>query len=178
MAEKIPRMDIISTKNIIQIINFGRYKRASGINLIEVMFATAILTISVIGVSGYRYYSKLNAKWAQEQITAARLGNLLCGSWAGVKGNETYNPKEHLDSNLDIGTLAAINSLPPDLVILGGYRITLEDTAYDCALAWKNISPELRALWTRVEWNLREDKLSNPDYALTRSFIITTYVPR
>jgi len=177
-AGKITETDIVSNKSNVQIFNNRRRNSASGTNLIEVMVATAILAISVIGASGYRYYSSLNTKWAEVQTTAARLGNMLCGSWAGVKGDQTYNPAEHFYSSLDIDTLATTNDLPAGFVKSGGYRITLEGIAYDCVLAWQDISSELRALWVRVEWNQKEQDLSNPDPALAKSFIITTYVPR
>ena len=66
------RTDIISNKNNIQIYKAGRHKQASGVNLIEVMAVTAILTITVVGTCGYRYYSSQNACWAEKQIAAAR----------------------------------------------------------------------------------------------------------
>jgi len=150
----------------------------SGVNLIEVMVVTVILIITVIGTSGYRYYSSLNAHWAQEQITAARLGQLLCGSWAGVEGDETYDPMACLGSELTMAVLSPPNSLPPAFVLLGRYGITLEDVEYRVVLAWKNVSPKLRALWIQVEWDWREEDPSNPDKALRKSFIIITYVPR
>jgi len=170
------KTDVISSQRDIRILKAGRRKRASGVNLIEVMVVTVILTITVVGTSGYRYYSSLNAHWAQEQITASRLGQLLCGSWAGVEGDENYDLTEHLDSDLEIETLAPPNSLPPDFVLLGRYGITLEGVEYCCVLAWKNVSPKLRALWIRVEWDWREEDPSNPDKALRKSFIIITYV--
>ena len=150
----------------------------SGTNLVEVMAATAILTIAVTGVSGYRYYSSLNARWAAEQTNAARIGQLFCGSWAGVEGNEAYNPIEHLSSDLEMETLAPPVSLPPDFVLLGRYRTTLGGVAYDCVLTWKDVSPELRALRVRVEWDLRQEDPSNPDNTLVKSFSIITYASR
>jgi hypothetical protein len=167
-----------------QIERRNMYQRArkiwcrSGTNLIEVMAATAILIIAVTGASGYRYYSSLNARWAEEQTNAARIGQLFCGSWAGVEGDEAYNPIGHLDSDLEMETLATPGDLPPDFVLLGRYRTTLAGVAYDCVLTWKNVSPELRALWVRVEWNWREEDPSNPDNTLRKSFSIITYVPR
>ena len=148
----------------------------SGTNLIEVMITIVILTIVVIGASGYRYYSSLNARWAKEQITAARLGQFLCGGWAGVEGDETYDLTASLGSDLTVETLAPVKSPPPTFVLLGEYEITLEGVEYDCVLAWKNITPELRAIWISIEWDWREEDLSNPDKALRKSFIIITYV--
>jgi hypothetical protein len=150
----------------------------SGTNLIEVMAATAILIIAVTGASGYRYYSSLNARWAEEQTNAARIGQLFCGNWVGVEGDEAYNPIEHLSSDLEMETLAPPCNLPPDFVLLGRYRTALAGVAYDCILAWENVSPELLALWVRVEWDWREEDPSNPDNTLGKSFSIITYAPR
>ena len=170
------KTDVISNKRNIQIFKAGRRKWASGVNLIEVMTVTAILLITVVGASGYRYCSSLNARWAKEQITAARVGQLLCGSWAGVEGDEAYDPIAHIGSELTMAVLSPPNSLPPAFVLLGRYGITLEGVEYRCVLAWKNVSPELRALWVRVEWDWREEDPSNPDKPLRKSFIIITYV--
>ena len=150
----------------------------SGLNLTEVMAATAIFTLAVIGASGYRYCSSLNARQAQEQITAARVGQLLCGSWAGVKGDETFDLKAFLGSDLVVEAQNTPTSLPQAFVLLGRYRITIEGVAYDCALAWNNVSPDLRALWIRVGWDLRGEDPANPDCALKKSFTVITYVSR
>ena len=170
------KTSVISSKRDIRILKVGRRKRASGVTLIEVMATTVILTIAVIGVSGYRYCSSLNARWAEEQIAAARLGQLLCGNWAGVEGNKTFDLKASLSTDLTVETIATTNSLPSAFVLLGSYRITLEGVAYDCVLAWKNVTPELRAIWVSVEWDWRKEDPSNPDKALRKSFIIITYV--
>jgi hypothetical protein len=175
-ARDIMKTDVISSTRDIRILKAGRRKWASGVNLIEVMVVTAILLITVVGTSGYRYYSTLNARWAEEQIAAARLGQLLCGSWAGVEGNETYDLEEHLEPDLEVDVLSPTKSLPSTFVLLGEYRITLEGVAYDCVLAWKDVTPELRALWINVEWDWRKEDPSNPDKALRKSFIIITYV--
>lgn len=152
--------------------------RWSGINLTEVMVATTIFTLAVIGASGYRYCSSLNARQAQEQVTAARVGQLLCGSWAGVKGAETFDLRAFLGSDLVIETLDTPPSLPQAFVLLGRYTITIESVAYDCALAWNNVSPDLRALWIRVGWDLREEDTVSPDSTLQKSFTVITYVSR
>jgi len=140
------------------------------------MITIVILTIVVIGASGYRYYSSLNARWAKEQITASRLGQFLCGSWAGVEGDETYDLTASLGSDLTVETLAPVKSPPSTFALLGEYEITLEGVAYNCVLAWKNVTPELRAIWVSVEWDCREKDTSNPDQALRKSFLIVTYV--
>ena len=140
------------------------------------MATTAILTITVVGTCGYRYYSSQNACWAEKQISAARIGQLLCGNWAGVEGDEAYDPTASLSSGLTVEALTTTKNLPSDFVLLGECRITLEGVAYDCTLAWKDIAPGLRALWINVDWSLREENPSNADKALIKSFVNLTYV--
>jgi hypothetical protein len=140
------------------------------------MAVTAILTITVVGTCGYRYYSSQNACWAEKQIAAARLGQLLCGNWAGAEGDETYDLTASLSSGLTVEALTSTKSLPSTFILLGEYRITLEGVAYDCTLAWKDITPGLRALWINVDWSLREENPFNADKALIKSFVIVTYV--
>lgn len=153
-----------------------KIRRQSGVTLTEVMAATTILILAVIGASGYRYCSSLNAHWSQEQITAARIGQLLCGSWAGVKGVETFDLKASLGSDLAIETLDISTSLPQAFLLLGRYRITIEGTDYDCTMAWNKVSPDLRALWIRVEWDLRKEDPTKPDSSLKKSFTVITDV--
>jgi len=49
----------------------------SGITLTETMHAAAILSITLIGVSGYRYCSTLDARKADAYIASARIGYML-----------------------------------------------------------------------------------------------------
>lgn len=150
----------------------------SGLTLIETIYATVMLLIILIGTSGYRYYASLNARWAGEQILAARVAQLLCANWAGVEGDETYDLIEHLKSDLEITNLSPPNKLPPGFNLLGSYKITIEGIDYSAVLAWNDISPELRALRIKVAWNWLEEDPSNPLEPLKKQYIIITYVPR
>ena len=58
-------------------------KSSAGVTLIEVMAATVILTITVLGATGYRYYSALDARKAAKQSSGARIALLLCENWRG-----------------------------------------------------------------------------------------------
>lgn len=150
----------------------------SGVTLIETMYATVILLIILIGASGFRYFSSLNTRWADEQITQARVAQLLCASWAGVEGDETYDPTDHLESDLDITNLSPPNNLPPGFNLLGRYKITIEDVDYRAVLAWNDVSSDLRALRVKVVWDWREEDPSDTLKALEKPYIIITYVPR
>jgi hypothetical protein len=147
----------------------------SGLTFSEIMCAIAALSIIVIGASGYRYRSTLDARCADEQITAARLGQLLCASWADVDGDETYNPVAHLGSELTIETLGAPKSMPPGFTLLGRYRITINGVAYSVVLNWMDVSTELRALRIKVTWQRGDEVGNNP---LEKSFVLITYVQK
>jgi prepilin-type N-terminal cleavage/methylation domain-containing protein len=177
-AKDIMKTDVIFNKRDIRIQKAGRRNWASGVTLIEVMVATAILVITMVGISGYRYCSSMNARCSEKQITAARVGQLLCGSWAGVKGSETFDLKAFLGPDLLIETLDAPTSLPDAFVLLGKYRITIEGFAYDCELAWNDVTSNLRALWIRVGWEWRQEDPTSSGNALKKSFTIITYVTR
>ena len=150
----------------------------TGATLIEIMYAVAIMFIAVIGASGYRYYASLNARWAGEQITQARIAQLLCASWAGVEGDETYDLIDHLESDLEITNLNPPNDLPPGFNLFGRYKITLEDTDYNAVLAWNDVSSDLRALRVEVVWDWLEEDPSDTLKTLKKPYIIITYVTR
>ena len=166
---------MISSKRDIRSYQAERLNRASGTTLVEVMYAAVVLSIAVLGASGYRYHSSLNARWANQQITAGRIGQLFCANWGGVGGNETYDPMAHMGSELTIEVLGPPQkSLPPGFTLLGRYGITIEGVDYSAVLAWNDLSPELRTLYIRVSWDHLEE---NPTDPLEKSFIIITYVP-
>ncbi len=75
-----------------------RKKQRRGLSLIEIMITTIVVVIAVIGTMGYRYYSVLDAKKADVQMTASSLGLLLLESWKGGGASTTYNPETSLSS--------------------------------------------------------------------------------
>ena len=73
-----------------------------GISLISTMVAISILSISFIGTAHFRYYSALDSQRAVKHSAAARIAVMLSESWQAVNDTETYNPIEHLGSDLTI----------------------------------------------------------------------------
>ena len=71
-----------------------------GVSLVDVMVALAILSVGVIAATNYRYYAALDARKATMHTAASRIGQMLCESWEGVEGAETYYPTIYLSSNL------------------------------------------------------------------------------
>ncbi len=166
-----------------------RFKSAGGFTLVEVMIAAAILSVAVIGASGYRYYAAIDAQRAARHTAAARLGLLLCESWRGTRGSLTYNPVTHLSPVLAITVpteadndysylahLSYIAGIPQDFTKLGTYRVTLNDDKYYPILSYKDTGNGLRLLNVAVVWPLqgRTDNWYPSPYTC-KVFKLTTY---
>ena len=57
-----------------------RVKCEAGLTLIEAVISTAILPITILGASVFRYNPALCARKADLQVSAARIALLLCES--------------------------------------------------------------------------------------------------
>lgn len=62
-----------------------------GITLTEVVVTIVIITVVATGGMSYRYHSAANARKADVQITAARLGWLMLDSWKGQGGYSGFS---------------------------------------------------------------------------------------
>ncbi len=144
-----------------------------GFSLVSVMIAMAILLAALIGTSNFRYYSTLDAQKAAAKITASRIGLMLCESWRGLGGIETFDPVAYFGSDLTITTSTG-PAEPADFTLLGSYTITLNGANYYITLSWKDVSTGLRALNVVVAWAQRTQGVSSLNNA-DKSFKLTTY---
>ncbi len=155
-----------------------RPKSAAGFTLIEIMLATVILIIAILGASSFRYHAALGARKADLQATAARTALLLCESWRGVGDPNTFDPTQLTtgdpNSALTIEPTDIGPAWPTDFTLLGIYRITIGEVNCYAALSWKDIYPQLRALNVIVAWDRRGS--SNLFEDADKSFKLTTYV--
>ena len=138
------------------------------------MNSIAILSITLIGVSGYRYCSTLDARKADAYIASARIGYLLSESWRGMQGYEAYDPVTRLGAGLTI-TESEGPDAPGGYTVLGSYEIVLNDITFYATLSWKDLSGNLRALNTALIWAQRTHEENEIDDA-DKSFELTTYV--
>jgi len=150
-----------------------RLKSKAGFTFVEILLATVVLLIAILGASAFRYNAALSARQADAQMTAARTALLLCESWRGVGGSTTYDPVASLGSELVIEHADQGPTKPDDFGSLGRYRITTDGVEYYAALAWRNVSPGLRALHIAVAWG--QPGLHN-QYHHRRLFKLTNYV--
>ena len=146
----------------------------SGISLPETMNSIAILSIALIGISGYRYCSTLDARKADAYMASARIGQLLCESWRGLHGSETYDPVTHLESGIII-TPGDGPAAPGGYNALGSYQVVMNDITFYATLSWKDLDINLRALNIVLIWAQRIHEQKEIDDA-DKSFKLTTYV--
>jgi hypothetical protein len=146
----------------------------SGISLTETMHAVAILSITLIGVSGYRYCSTLDTRKADAYIGSARIGYLLSESWRGMQGYEAYDPVARLGTGMTIAANEGPDA-PASYTVLGNYKIVLNDITFYATLSWKDISSTLKALNTTIVWSQRTHEQTDLNDA-DKSFELTTYV--
>lgn len=168
--------------------NAGNRRFRQGLSLVEAMVAVFIITAGIVGTFGYRYHAMLQARRATAQNTAAQIAELLCESWRGVKGIETYEPTVYFSPSLiskisndsDIGLV-----MSGDFALVGIYSVPLNGVDYYAILSWKDLSSELRAINTTVVWNPRATGQYDYGYnygnllndTSNESFKLTTYVP-
>ena len=173
-----PHLTLKFGEGLVMLANRG--KQPKGLSLVETMVATVVLSIAVIGASGYRYYAALDARKADMRMTAARVALLLCESWRGLKGDETYDPTVHLGSELSI-TVADSNNVTPaepnDFTKLGSYVVLMNEVPCHTTMSWQDVSAGLRALNVVIAWPPRTTWSTSVDEALVdgKLFKLTTY---
>ena len=145
----------------------------AGMSLVEIMVSIVVLLAAIIGTSNLRYYAALDARKAAARIAAARIALMLCESWRGVQGAETYDPAAHLGADLAV-TESAGPDKPEDFTLLGSYKVVLDGINYYTTLSWKDVSSGLRALNIVVSWAQRDQGESSIDDT-DKSFRLTTY---
>ena len=144
-----------------------------GFSLVDIMISIVVLLVALIGTSNFRYYTALDSQKAAAKITAARIGLMLCESWRGLGGTETYDPATYFGSALTITPSAGPNK-PEDFTLLGSYTVMLNGANYYITLSWKDVSTGLRALNIVVAWAQRPQGQSSINDA-DKSFKLTTY---
>ena len=150
-------------------------RRFRGVTLIEAMLAIFVLVIAVLGASSYRYYSSLDNKRADMRATASRIGMLLCESWRGVKGDESFDPTVYSDAQLAMTEISVPNALVPGgFDSLGAYEIQTGNVNYYAVLSYDDVSDGLRAMNIVITWAQRQ--LSGITLAdADKQFSLTTY---
>ncbi len=161
------------------VVTIRKRRFRQGLSLVDTMASIAILIIAVIGTSSYRYNAALNVRKANNQITAARIANLLCESWQGQNGDPNYKPIAHLGSELEIVEGDFQEDYDESFTLLegGSCKITIDGFTYYTTLIYKDINPSLSALNVTVSWAQWEAGKGDVD-GRYKSFKLTTYTEK
>jgi Tfp pilus assembly protein PilV len=144
--------------------------------LIEIMVAILVLLIAVLGTSGIRYHTELNARKAEAQIAAARVGSLLCESWRGSKGSSAYDPVAGMSPNVNIATNSDGPAVESGYSALGNFKVIVDDQNFYTTLSWQDVSAGLRLLNVTITWDQRDygkAEFADADKSVTLSTYVT-----
>jgi hypothetical protein len=142
-------------------------------SLMQIMLATAILAIAVVGASGYRYYAALDARRASARVTAARIALMLCETWRGQDGSDSFAPASCFSSS-ELISDAAGPSAPVDYTALGSCSVSLNGFTYYVTCSWRDVNSDLRAMNVLIWWPSAGAAASSVA-ACDQSFSLTTY---
>lgn len=144
------------------------------ISIIEVMIFIAVLSIAVIGTSGYRYFAAMDIRRSDNEITAGRIASQLCESWKGIGGGvSTYSPLPANDPGIGLNISAASSSLAPQtpqnftLLTNGGhYKIVSDGRTYYATMSYyadnSNAKFQLQTLSIIVGWPVNPSNNNAP----------------
>lgn len=122
----------------------SRIRSRRRFSLVSTIIVIFVILVSLIATSDVRHYVALGARKAASQTTAARIGLMLCESWRGTGGAETYDPVAHLGSDLAITYSTFGPDKPKDFTLMGNYTITVDGADYYATLSWKDDDIGLR----------------------------------
>jgi hypothetical protein len=153
-----------------------RFKRTTGITLVEVMTAVAVITFAVAGASAYRYFCVLDAQNSEVKITASKLGWTFLQGWKGHSGISTFDPSNKISfigvsgSNTGPAVPSGFSGLDSG----ANYSVTLEGVNFYATLSYKD-ETDYRVLNVRVGWP--QDYKNASSFPAQRFITVSTYTP-
>lgn len=157
----------------------NRPNHRSGTSLIEIMVFIVVISVAVIGTSSYRYFSILDIRRSDTEITAGRIASQLCESWKGMGGGvSSYDPL--IDSGLGLAiesaSIALATQAPPNFTLLkngGYYKVVSDNRTYYVTMSYhtiNDINGNLQTLNVIITWPAN---LSNNDVTTSKSFCLS-----
>ena len=122
-------------------IFIDRFRNNHGVTIVEIMVAIVVILVAVIGASGFRYYSALDARKADVKITAGRVGSLLLEGWIGTGGQITYDPVVEYGTDMNISVSATGPAVPTGFTLLNSYQIVAGRANYYATLSYRDSTP-------------------------------------
>lgn len=146
----------------------------SGVSLVEVATAIIVLTIGMLGTSGFRYHAAIQSKRAQVKVNATRAAQALIDTWCGLYGDEAYRPETHLSPLLTVAPYATGPACPDGFVELGTYEVLVDEVPYYATLSYLDTEPGYRTLSVVIGW--RPQYTSGPLQPTDKTINIATCV--
>lgn len=123
------------------------YRFRSGLTLVEVMLAAAVIIIAALGTLCYEYLCVDHVRFARAQMAASRIAQLLIEDWKSTGGDDDYNPED-----LDMGF-----SLPPE-VGMGDFMTIVDGLPLYISMDMEDVASDdfagvtLRRITVSVKW--------------------------
>jgi hypothetical protein len=155
-------------------------RQNSGLTLIEIMVSIIVIVIGVIGAMGYRYYCALDARRADVQITAARLGSMFLESWKAAGGYPASDPMNNYNpvdlAHIPEVSISSSGSTGPGGFndVFGNYLVVTNRVDYYATLSYQEVGAEPRVLNVCVAWMPHNQPWDTSEY---RSVRLTDYAP-
>ena len=135
-------------------------KRCSGLTLIEIIVAAVVIIVAIIGAIAYRYHCVLDARKADVQITAARVGLMLLDGWKGLGGRSStdpgniYDPVEFSFAGSEMKVTTELGpEAPTGYNSFGSYLVVVDGEYYYVTLSFQDEpANDLRILHVSVGW--------------------------
>ncbi|MBN1796422.1 MAG: hypothetical protein JW804_07100 [Sedimentisphaerales bacterium] len=147
-----------------------------GFSIVEAMIAVLVVAIAILGTMSLRYQSTLDYRRAEVGVSGSRLALMLVETWRGSAGSDTFDPVATFSTDLTIEADDGPDE-PSGFILLGKYKIELNNVNYFVTLSYKDINSDLRALNSNVTWEQRgteETEVEDTD----KSFALTIYVEK
>ncbi len=142
-----------------------------GLTLVEIMIVVLIIAVAVIGAINFRFFGVTNAKKADVQANATRIGSMMLETWKGL-GDVPTDPLmlppylavfETAINNLNTNphftlSSAAIGSAAPSFTAMKSYQIRdlANGVYYFATLSYKpavtGSTPEPQAFNVSISW--------------------------
>ena len=124
----------------------------SGVSLVEIATAIVVLSISMLGTSGFRHHAAIRSKQAQVKVNATRAAQALIDTWCGLYGDDGYLPETHLSPLLTVGPYATGPACPDGFTELGTYEVLVDEVPYYATLSYQDTEPGYRTLSVVIGW--------------------------
>jgi len=119
-------------------INKRVNNQRSGLCLLEIMVAMAVLLVGVLGTMSFRYHCALNSRKADAHNKAVRLGSMLLEGWKATGAKDDFDAITMFSPDITISSSTKCPAAGGSFNELGRYHIYSDNMNYYAALSYIN----------------------------------------